>query len=48
MRIGVGYLNTEVQDWHYENPTVIEFIDLELFLNYIKEKREDQIQGGRM
>ncbi|MCK1986228.1 MULTISPECIES: biotin/lipoyl-containing protein [Peribacillus] len=38
MRIGVGYLNTEVQDWHYENPTVIEFIDLEHFLELYKEK----------
>ncbi|MCY8938494.1 biotin/lipoyl-containing protein [Peribacillus frigoritolerans] len=38
MRIGVGYLNTEVQDWHYENPTVIEFIDLEHFLELYQEK----------
>ncbi|MDQ7860731.1 hypothetical protein RCO48_05545 [Peribacillus frigoritolerans] len=39
MRIGVGYHNTEVQDWHYENPTVIEFIDLEHFLELYQEKR---------
>ncbi|MET1029832.1 biotin/lipoyl-containing protein [Domibacillus tundrae] len=38
MRIGIGYLNTEVQDWHYENPTVIEFIDLEHFLELYLEK----------
>ncbi|MCI2255256.1 hypothetical protein L2D08_12850 [Domibacillus sp. PGB-M46] len=38
MRVGVGYFNTEVQDWHYENPTVIEFIDLEHFLELYREK----------
>ena len=38
MRIGIGYLNTEVQEWHYENPTVIEFIDLEHFMKHYEEK----------
>ena len=38
MRVGVGYFNTEVQDWHYENPTVIEFIDLKNFLDLYEEK----------
>lgn len=38
MRVGVGYFNTEVQEWHYENPTVIEFIDLEHFLELYLEK----------
>lgn len=39
MRVGVGYFNTEVQDWHYENPTVIEFIDLKHFLELYEEKK---------
>ncbi|WP_050183868.1 biotin/lipoyl-containing protein [Domibacillus robiginosus] len=38
MRVGVGYFNTEVQDWHYENPTVIEFIDLKQFIELYQEK----------
>ncbi|MDM5332962.1 biotin/lipoyl-containing protein [Ureibacillus composti] len=38
MRIGIGYLNSEVQEWHYENPTVIEFIDLEHFIELYQEK----------
>ncbi|OMP66275.1 biotin/lipoyl-containing protein [Domibacillus epiphyticus] len=38
MRVGVGYYNTEVQDWHYENPTVMEFIDLKNFMEFYLEK----------
>ncbi|OAH52820.1 MULTISPECIES: biotin/lipoyl-containing protein [Bacillaceae] len=38
MRVGVGYFNDEVKDWHYENPTVIEFIDLVSFFELYQEK----------
>lgn len=38
MRIGTGKLSKEVQANHYENPTVLEFIDFESFMKLYKAK----------
>lgn len=38
LRIGIGQLNKQPESFHYENPTVMEFIDLTGFLeSYTKE-----------
>lgn len=39
MRIGMGMYSKKVQAKHYENPTVMELIDLESFLTNYKEKK---------
>lgn len=33
LRIGIGQLNEDVKTFHYENPTVMEFIDLDKFID---------------
>ena len=33
LRIGIGQLNEDVETFHYENPTVMEFIDLDKFID---------------
>lgn len=38
MRVGMGKYSKKVEVKHYENPTVMEFIDLEGFLNSYKKK----------
>ena len=38
MRVGIGEFRKTVNEKHYENPTVMEFINLEDFLNRYKEK----------
>lgn len=38
MRIGVGKLSRQVREDDFENPTVMEFVDLEHFLSAYKEK----------
>jgi hypothetical protein len=38
MRVGVGHFSKKVEGKHYENPTVIEFINLERFLLKYKAK----------
>jgi len=38
MRIGVGDLSKEVEGKHFENPTVVEFINIENFMKYYKAK----------
>lgn len=39
MRIGTGQLSKAVEDIHFENPTVMEFIDLEKFLERYHEEK---------
>ena len=38
MRIGTGDLSTEVESYHYENPTIMEFINLESFTSAYNAK----------
>lgn len=38
MRIGTGKLSKEIQSSHYENPTVLEFIDFTTFIEAYNEK----------
>ena len=39
LRIGIGELSKKAERYHYENPTILEFIDIETFLNdYSGEK----------
>ncbi|MGL4876082.1 MAG: hypothetical protein ACRC30_15695 [Clostridium sp.] len=39
MRVGIGKLRKEVQAYQYENPTVMEFIDLDTFIKDYKLKK---------
>ncbi|MBU9712740.1 hypothetical protein [Evansella tamaricis] len=38
MRVGLGHFSKKVEPKHYENPTVMEFIDLDSFLNQYQLK----------
>ena len=39
MRVGIGKLRREVEAYQYENPTVMEFINLEAFMEQYKNKQ---------
>lgn len=39
LRIGMGQLSKKAERSHYENPTVLEFVDLESFLNDYKAEK---------
>ncbi|GAB6100656.1 hypothetical protein JCM16358_25350 [Halanaerocella petrolearia] len=38
MRVGVGQFSKQIEEKHYENPTVMEFIDLESFMEQYSTK----------
>jgi len=38
MRVGMGHYSKKIESKHYENPTVMEFIDIESFLQKYNEK----------
>lgn len=38
LRVGTGQLSKEIHSSHYENPTVLEFVDLNSFLSAYREK----------